>query len=131
MAIWRVNAVRSQNPLPKESTTALGEAPMASAAMATSTTPARAKMYASGNHFCVQPASVSAIRAKPFWRTSGWSVCVVVMRVISPLSAVDQGQAWARAGVGPSGGDEAGSLPDRALLDVLDPFRGLHQPLDK
>ncbi|CAH0327340.1 hypothetical protein SRABI128_06006 [Microbacterium sp. Bi128] len=44
MAICRVKAVRSQKPLPNESAIAWGVAPMASAATAMMTTPARAKM---------------------------------------------------------------------------------------
>ena len=44
MAICRVNAVRSQNPLPNESAMDCGEAPMARAATAMRTTPASAKM---------------------------------------------------------------------------------------
>ena len=44
MAICRVKAVRSQKPLPKESAIDWGEAPMARAATAMMTTPARAKM---------------------------------------------------------------------------------------
>ncbi len=65
MAICRVKAVRSQKPLPKESAMDCGDAPMASAARAMTTTPARAKMYASGNHFSVHAAIRWAIRARP------------------------------------------------------------------
>lgn len=42
MAICRVNAVRSQKPPPKASTTVCGEDPLASAPAETSTTPANA-----------------------------------------------------------------------------------------
>jgi hypothetical protein len=66
MAICRVNAVRSQKPSPNAFTTVCGEDPLAIAATATRTTPARATTYASGNHLCVQLANDCATRAKPF-----------------------------------------------------------------
>jgi hypothetical protein len=87
MAICSVKAVRSQKPLPKESAMDCGEAPMARAATAMITTPARAKMYASGNHFSVQAAIFWATRASP---RSSVALCVRTVfptGITSPSSA--------------------------------------------
>lgn len=66
IAICSVKVARSQNPSPNAVTTVCGEEPLASAATATTTTPASANTYASGNHFSVHPASDWATRASPF-----------------------------------------------------------------
>src|ERR1700750_2007349 len=87
-AICMVKVIRLQNPLPNATLTATGEAPLSSAASATTTTAMATKIKASGNHF-------SAHAVKPIaMRTSAPSRCVaeaedvtasVVATMILPL----------------------------------------------
>lgn len=66
ITIYNVKAVKSQNPLPKSSTTVRGVDPLISARTATTTTPTNANTYASGDYFSVTRANTSAVQAKPF-----------------------------------------------------------------
>ena len=102
MAICRVNAVRSQKPSPKAFTTVCGEEPLASAATATRTTPTRAKTYASGNHFSVQPANDWATRASPFSERDS-SVADVIRPFLFPFPARCTRPARQDVGVGRDG----------------------------
>src|SRR5450755_1669450 len=61
-AICMVNGIRLQKPSPNATAVSCGEAPMASAASATMTTPSAAKIYASGNQRSAHAESRRAAR---------------------------------------------------------------------
>jgi hypothetical protein len=63
-AICIVNVIRLQNPLPKDSLTVLGEAPLAIAATETTTTAIPTKMKASGNQRSAHAVKAMAMRAR-------------------------------------------------------------------
>ena len=61
-AICMVKVIRLQNPLPNATLTATGEAPLISAAAATTTTAMATKIKASGNQRSAQAVKLIAIR---------------------------------------------------------------------
>ena len=86
----------------RHSTTVCGEEPLASAATATRTTPARATTYASGNHFSVQPANDWATRANPFSERDS-SVADVIRPFLFPFPARCTRPVRQHVGVGRDG----------------------------
>src|SRR5436305_6887709 len=85
-AICIVNVIKLQKPLPNATLTAVGEAPLTSAASATTTTAMATKMKASGNQRSAQAVKPMAVRTiKPSCcRGLGEDAAVVVVVIISP-----------------------------------------------
>src|SRR6516225_2550250 len=95
-AICMVKVIKLQKPLPNATLTAVGEAPLISAANATTTTAMATKMNASGNQRSAQAVKPMAVRTiRPSCCTGlGEDAAVLVVVVITVLPGISHGCYW-------------------------------------